>query len=247
MAVPIAYRRPSGLLFGLEGPRATWELSWFAAWAPLALLAPRGDGHAVLTLPGFMASDASMSAMRVILRMRGHDARGWGLGRNVGPTRSVVDGLDALVEGAFAETGRPVSLVGVSLRGVFAPEVARRHPTRVRQVITLASPFRLPSRYDGPPITNASPLYRTLGPLHEPPPDRTDAPLPVPSTAVHTRTDGIVAWQSCLDEEGPTSENVEVPGSHCGIGHNPFALHVVLDRLAQPAGRWVPYRAEMES
>lgn len=247
MAVPIAFRRPSRVLLGLEAPRATWELGWFAAWAPLAMFAPRGDGHAVIVLPGFMAGDPSTAAMRIVLRGLGHDARGWGLGRNIGPTRPVVDGLDALVERGYADTGRAVSLVGISLGGVFARELARRHPGRVRQVITLASPFRLPPRYAGPHDTNASTLYRTLGPLHERPGPRTDAPLPVPSTAIYTRGDGIVPWQSCLDDEGPTSENIEVPGSHCGLGHNPFAVDIIADRLAQPAGSWAPHRCAKES
>lgn len=247
MAVPIAYRRPSRVLLGLEAPRATWELGWFAAWAPAALLAPRGDGHTVLLLPGFMTDDFSTAALRTVLRTLGYDARGWGLGRNIGPTRLVVEGLGSLVERAFAESGRPVSLAGVSLGGVYAREMARRFPGHVRQVITLASPFRLPPRYEGPHDTNASVLYRSLGAVHEPQSVRTDAPLTVPSTAIYTRTDGIVPWESCLDDEGPTSENVEVWGSHCGIGHNPFALRVIADRLAQPAGSWVPYRTEKEN
>jgi len=112
-------------------------------------------------------------------------------------------------------TGRPVSLVGVSLGGVFARQLARDHPGVVRQVVTLGSPFR--PREEGLP------------------------PLPVPSTAIYTRGDGIVGWQSCLDREGPTSENVEVPGSHCGLGHNPIAVRVVTDRLAQPEGTWQPF------
>ncbi|MFC4946300.1 lipase family alpha/beta hydrolase [Pseudonocardia sp. GCM10023141] len=247
MAVPMTFPRPSRWLLGLEAPRATWEFGWFAAWAPAALLAPRGDGHTVLLLPGFMADDSSTAALRMVLRALGYDARGWGLGRNLGPTAPVVEGLVALVERGYAESGRPVSLVGVSLGGVFAREMARRHPERVRQVITLASPFRLPPRYSGPHDTHASSLYRSLGPMHEPQTVRTDAPLTVPTTAVYTRTDGIVPWESCLDEEGPTSENVEVWGSHCGIGHNPFALRVITDRLAQPAGSWAPYRAEKEN
>ena len=64
---------------------------------------------------------------------------------------------------------------------------------------------------------------------------------PVPSSAIFSRSDGIVAWQGCLEREGPTSENIEVEGSHCGLGHNPTVLYAIADRLAQPEGKWQPF------
>jgi len=239
-----AMTRPPRWLMGLEAPRATVELAAFAACSPAAVLAPRGDGHGVLVLPGFMAADSTTRALRLLLRGLGYDARGWGLGRNLGPTAAVLDGMGALVRDAHTSTGRAVSLVGISLGGVYARELARRSPVRVRQVITLACPFRLPPRYSGPHLSNASRLYRALGPLHDAAWRGTPSarPLPVPSTSIYTRSDGIVPWRSCLGDEGPTSENVEVPGSHCGIGHNPLVVRVVADRLAQPEGSWAPYR-----
>ena len=63
----------------------------------------------------------------------------------------------------------------------------------------------------------------------------------MPVTAVYTKADGVVAWQTCIQEDGDRRENVEVHGSHCGLGHNPAALWVVADRLAQPAGSWEPF------
>jgi hypothetical protein len=64
----------------------------------------------------------------------------------------------------------------------------------------------------------------------------------VPATAIFSRSDGIVAWQGCLEQEGPLAENIEVEGSHCGLGHNPVVLHAIADRLAQPEGQWQHFK-----
>ncbi|MFM0842121.1 hypothetical protein QU892_27820, partial [Citrobacter freundii] len=64
---------------------------------------------------------------------------------------------------------------------------------------------------------------------------------PVPTTAIYSRTDGICAWQCCVEVEGPITENIEVMGSHCGLGHNPAAVYAVADRLAQPEGSFKPF------
>jgi hypothetical protein len=204
-------------------------------------LAPRGDGHAVLVFPGFMAGDLSTQPLRRFLRRLSYDAQPWRLGRNYGPTQAIVDGLVSRLS-EHAGTGR-VSLVGVSLGGVFARDLARQHPELVRQVITLASPFRLPVRYSGPDLTHASWVYRAFESRHsthfaERPEEQELPPLPVPTTAIYTRSDGVVPWQACIEREGPTSENIEVWGSHIGLGHNPLALAVIADRLAQPEDAW---------
>ena len=104
-----------------------------------------------------------------------------------------------------------MSLVGVSLGGVFARDLARSYADLVRQVITLGSPFRLPVRYSGPELTNTGPLYRAFRPRHSTRtaerPEEDDLPLlSVPSTAIYTRTDGVVPWQSCLEREAATSQ-----------------------------------------
>jgi pimeloyl-ACP methyl ester carboxylesterase len=240
-------RRPSRLWRDLEMPRAMSELAAFYASRPMGWFAPRGDGHGVLVLPGFMASDASTRPLRGFLRRLGYDARPLQLGRNIGPTDAALDGLPRRLHEVQASTGRRVTLVGMSLGGVFARDLARSHADRVRQVITLGSPFRLPVRYSGPEPTHAGALYRKLRSRHSVRaarrPEEDDlAPLSVPSTAVFTRTDGVVPWQACIEREGAMSECVEVWGSHCGLGHNPLVLAVIADRLAQPEGRWRPFR-----
>jgi pimeloyl-ACP methyl ester carboxylesterase len=198
-----------------------------ASVGPLLVRAPRGDGHRVLVLPGFTADDLSTRPLRWFLRRLGYRPAGWRLGRNLGPSERILDGLLERFESVASEDG-PVSIVGWSLGGVYARELARHQPEHVRQVITLGSPLRL---------AGGTPLSR-LRPGHRP---RTSGPLPVPSTAVYSRSDGVVHWRSAMEPDGPRRESIEVRGSHCGLGHNPRVLQIVADRLAQPAGTWAPY------
>jgi hypothetical protein len=224
---------PSAALLALEG-RAWFEFASLIPTLPVLQAAPRGDGHPVLVLPGWLASDRSTQALRWFLRDRGYHAHGWRLGRNDGPSAEIVSGLAARLDALRARHGRRVSLVGWSLGGIYARELARRRPDDVRQVITLASPFR------DPDATSVF-IARLAGRRPARSPDvlaRLRSPLPVPTTAIYSRTDGIVAWQSCVEPRGPQSESIEVGTSHCGMGHHPAALLVIADRLAQPDGTW---------
>ncbi len=213
------------------------------AMLPVLRRAPRGDGHPVLVFPGFMASDNSTRALRWYLRDLGYHVHGWRLGVNVGPTDRVLDGLTYRVTSLHRRHGQSVSIIGWSLGGVFAREMARQHPHAVRQVITLGSPFAMEDREQ----SNAQSLYNVLSTFHSARVDelrlheREHEPLTVPATAIYTKGDGIVPWRSCMDEPGPLAENVRVIGSHSGLGHNPRALFVIADRLAQPVGQWKPY------
>ena len=200
--------------------RALFELGAFAAASPVLRLVGRGDRHPVLVLPGFTASDRSTVPLRTTLRAQGYWVHGWGLGRNMGPDRRVVDGIARRLEELHERHGRTVSLVGWSLGGVYARSLARSHPAAVRQVITLGSPFR------------SFPGMR----------EERLAQLTVPSTAIYSRTDGIVHWSTCIDAERAQTENIEVRGSHSGLGHNPAVLLAVSDRLSQPEGEWRPFR-----
>ncbi len=162
-------------------------------------------------------------------------------GRNVRAAGADLPAVAAQIATLRASTGTPVTLVGWSRGGLIAREAARVAPDAVRMVITLGSPFAAPS------ATNVGPAWRRLTGAAFP--ARTPeqwkalaAPLPVPSTSIYSRADGVVAWRACLQSEGPLSENVEVRGSHLGLGFNPAALWVVADRLAQPLGTWTPFR-----
>jgi pimeloyl-ACP methyl ester carboxylesterase len=233
---------PPARLLQVELRRASTELAAFMALSPLLQAAPRGEPHPVLVLPGFMAGDESTIALRGYLRTLGYPVQGWRLGRNVGPSREILTGLDRCLTELADRHGRRVSVVGWSLGGIFGRELAHRHPGSVRQVITLGSPFRLAD----PSQSRASQLFDRYSHLHVDPSEfprgeRARRPLPVPTTAIYSRSDGVVAWQTCLDSPGHR-ENVEVRSSHCGMGHHPAAVYVVADRLAQRDGRWAPFR-----
>jgi pimeloyl-ACP methyl ester carboxylesterase len=214
--MPLFSDRRNPLLIASELPRAAGEFGAAVALGPLLGRMPRGDGHHVVVFPGLAASDTSTRYLRRYLRNLGYFVHGWRLGRNVGPNDFVVDGLRQRMELLRETHGEPMSLIGWSLGGIYARQIARVAPEDTRMVITLGSPFRMARQADAPPV---------------------------PITNVFTRGDGIVPWQSCLDEPGPQRENVEVRGSHCGLGHNPAALVVIADRLAQPAGTWKPFVA----
>jgi len=230
-------RPPFGFLL-LEG-RALIEFASLLAAYPLLRRAPRGDGHPVLVIPGFMASDLSTRALRGFLRRCGYMVHGWDLGRNTGPGPDKVGAMVARLHDLHQRDGRHVSLVGWSLGGVYARELARGFPSEVRQVITLASPFRDLDATNVPAFLRAR---RGSHPRELEFRARLRQPLPVPLTAIYSRTDGIAAWRSCVAEPGPRSENIEVQSSHLGIGLHPVVLLTIADRLAQPEGEWKPFR-----
>jgi pimeloyl-ACP methyl ester carboxylesterase len=234
--------KPGLGLFLSDFPRAAGDFALYLAAAPLLRrTAPRGDGHPVLVLPGLMAADSSTRALRGYLRRIGYHVHGWRLGRNRGPTREAVEGMGARLDALLERHGRKVSVIGWSLGGIYAREMARLRPDDVRQVITLGSPFNMK---DGDE-SRAHSTYQRFAHLHI---DAgrlrsggTAVPLSVPATSVYTKHDGIVSWRTCLDEVSPQSENVAVFGAHAGLGHNPMALWVIADRLAQPEGAWKPF------
>jgi pimeloyl-ACP methyl ester carboxylesterase len=235
-------RAPSLPLRALEG--LVVVESWAALpTVPLLSLAARGDRHPVLVLPGFTASDHTTWYLRTVLRAKGYSVHGWGLGTNTGPHARILRGIQRRLWELADRHGRPVSLVGWSLGGVYARELARAHPERVRLVVTLGSPFRM----RGPDGSSAQGLYRRLAPRPDPLAGRLDhehqrEEVPVPTTSIYTRTDGVVRWHACIDEVAPTSENIEVRGTHNGLGLNTSALFAVADRLGLPEGTWMPFR-----
>jgi hypothetical protein len=232
-------RRPSKLLMLLEG-RAMWEFSSLAMSLPWLLArVPRGDGHPVLVLPGLLASDTSTVPLRRFLTGRGYETIGWGQGRNLGPRDGVLDGMRETLAELHQRTGRKVSVIGWSLGGVYARELARETPEQVRQVITLGSPL-----YGAPDTSsNAWTVYQMASGRREVDPnERGDDPPPVPMTSIYTRGDGIVGWGCCIEKKGPQTDNIEIVGAtHLGLGVNPLVYLAVGDRLAQPEGEWQPF------
>lgn len=228
-------KSPGWLLLALEG-RAPWELWASVVSLPILRQAPRGDGHPVIVFPGLATGDMTTLVLRNFLKDRGYAPYAWEQGLNRGPRPGVIEACVERVQQLRTEHGCNVSLVGWSLGGIYAREIAKMIPDDVRSVITLGTPFS-----GSPRANNAWRLYefasgqsidadpRLLG-LKETP--------PVPTTSIYSRTDGIVAWQCCVEKESARAENIEVHASHLGIGMNPTALYAIADRLAQPEGAW---------
>jgi pimeloyl-ACP methyl ester carboxylesterase len=230
----------------MEPIRSLAELAGMWLTAPMLALAPRGDGHSVLVLPGFSADDLSTRWLRRYLGFLGYRSTAWGLGHNLGyrTLGASEERLRQLVETLATTSGRKISLVGWSLGGVMARHMARDHPEHVRQVVTLGAPFT-----GDPTATSIRAFYEMvsgedLDAAHSRRAWQANRAAPaVPTTSIYSRSDGVTAWQNCLEIETATAENIEVVGSHMGLPHNPMALYAVADRLAQPESGWRPYAA----
>ncbi len=238
-------RPPHKLLALTEPSRAMAELAAFALLRPLMSFLPRGDGHGVLVLPGFMATDGSTGPMRRLLGQLGYDVAGWKLGRNVRVDNARVEEMVRRVDEHYARTGGKITIVGWSLGGVLARELAKQMPEKVRQVITLGSPIS-----DDRDHSNARRLFEMLN-GREPEPMRqgkfrklAEAP-PVPTTSILTKADGVVHWRGSVQhpDGNPRTENIEVFASHIGLGVNPAVMLAIADRLAQAEGEWTPFEA----
>jgi pimeloyl-ACP methyl ester carboxylesterase len=234
-------RAPNALLMLLVG-RAPMEFFSLFAALPWLYRVARGDGHPVLVFPGMGASDVTTLPLRRYLQSLGYATEAWGQGFNLGPRPGVVeraaDDLRALAE----RHGRAASLIGWSLGGIYARELAKMHPTLARSVITLGTPFT-----GHPRATNAWRIYELLSRSKVGDADlmaEIRRPPPVPTTSIYSRSDGIVSWRCSINEPGPLVENIEVPASHVGMGAHPLVLYAVADRLAQPVGAWRPFTLE---
>lgn len=237
--------QPPPWLYSMTEPsRAAAEVASIASALPWLLNAPRGDGHSVMALPGFMASDLSTRLLRRYLNQHGYRADGWGLGRNLGKPALQQQLAETFLRRSDA-AGEPISLVGQSLGGVFARELARAHPDRVRQVITLGSPFGMSEGGSSNPLVQqlfeksagvSSDEMRALLLSGDP----LDAP-PVPCTAIYSRYDGVVAWHTCIERDRTNTDNIEVYGSHVGMAAHPAILLAIADRLAQAQDAWARF------
>ena len=243
--------KPSALNSMLE-PRALLEMALLPASLPLLLQAPRGDGHPVLLLPGFMADEKSLIALKLFLQSKGYEVHTWGLGRNLGFRSKHASALPQKIRYLHHVTGRKVSLVGWSLGGVFSLYGAESTLECVRSIITLGSPVSVDAiGSQSPPAIKA--LYRLVAhrlgaAAHVMQPRaktlREQRRLQIPTSCLYSLGDGVVPPQEAtIDGDPAFHENIQVPGSHLGLGFNGIVLAIVADRLAQPEGAWQPFRA----
>lgn len=235
--------RPSKLLFMLES-RAIYDAAAMIPMLGLKKFLPQGDNHPVLVFPGFMASSRSTMPLRNYLADLGYRSHRWKLGNNMGYSHKLHAAMRDRVRELVERYGEKISLVGWSLGGVYVRELAREMPDIVRQVVTLGSPFR-----GHPSSSNIHSIFDMFSEVHyEDLPNSflqhmAKAP-PVPTTALYTRGDGVVAWQSTVElSERYDVENIHVGGAHLGLGFNPRVLFALADRLAQPEGQWRRFEA----
>ncbi|HKF71974.1 MAG TPA: alpha/beta fold hydrolase [Stellaceae bacterium] len=209
---------------------------------PLLRHAPQGDGHPVFVLPGFLTNDGRTRHLRRLLVSLGYATYGWGEGVNWGPTDHAMAAIERRLREIRKRHGRRVTLIGHSLGGLLARELAKRFPDDVRGVVMLGAPIRLPT------ATSLAVFFRLLARFHRTARgmeiDELNLPPPpsIPVAAIYTREDGIVAWESCLELAGDRRENIEVRGTHSTLPSNPMALAIVANRLAQPEDTWQAYQ-----
>ena len=236
---------PPPLFWRLTEGRAIFELGAFRLLRRQMRRLPKGDGHPVLFLPGFLASDSSTKPMRALFSDLGYQTFGWELGRNIKFTAARAADMAARLEQVYEQAGQSVSLIGWSLGGTFARELAKGQPEKVRQVISLGSPIsgdrrhassrRLFELFNDTDLLDGS-ENDLFSDLSEPP--------PVPTSAIFTRTDGVVSWRGSVQHPRigrDDIENIVVPASHIGLGVNPLVMLVMADRLAQPETAWKPF------
>jgi pimeloyl-ACP methyl ester carboxylesterase len=208
---------------------------------------PKGDGHPVLVLPGFLTDDSYTASLRDTITQQGYKVHTWGGGLNTGFDERAAEHLRQRLHDIFEESGgQKVTLVGHSLGGIFARELAREFPDQVRAVVTLGTPAGMVGK-PGSSSPMLERLYEAFNPHSEH--ENLDlqvrgaTPPPVPTTAIYSKSDGIVWWESCLNPATDHTENIEVRSGHLGMVANVPAVMALLDRLAQKEGAWKPFNA----
>ncbi len=231
--------RPSFFWLMTEPGRALTELGFSYPYNKFYRHTQVGDGHPVMILPGFLSTKQSTAVMRDFVSKLGYCVFDWGLGRNLGKVEYTEMLLDTLEE-LYQKKGQKISLIGWSLGGVFARHLAKEKPHLVRQVITLGSPFQ-----DITQPNNVEWVYTLISrgkhAKHTHPEllANFSIPAPVPTTAIYSKEDGIVHWKMCMEKiEDEIHQNIQVRGSHIGLGVNRSVLAIIADRLQYKRENW---------
>lgn len=231
-----------------EAMRGTAELgALYTCWSWINANTPNGKGKPVLVLPGFTGNDTMTAPLRARLADKGYDVHAWEGGVNTGFNSATAEHLVKRLRDIHAQSGgQKVAIVGHSLGGIFARELARDFPELVDRVITLGSPFGMQEQ-ETPEFLMR--LYKLINPLGDPTElsdhdlhlRRLTPPPAVPVTSIYSVTDGVVPWRACLNPKTALTENIAVPSSHIGMIYHPLAMAAVLDRLAAPKKNWKPF------
>jgi predicted esterase YcpF (UPF0227 family) len=231
MSLPPQFPKPS--LFNiLREVRAPFEFASVALNLHALRQAPRGNGRAVLLVPGYLADDHSMRPLGAYLKYLGYDAYYTELGRNMGKVNTDMMRLGDRVESVSQSVGgEKVTLIGWSLGGVLTREVARLFPDVVQEVLTLGTPI-----VGGPKFTSVGKRYARQNNIdleefeldvHQ----RNSIGLTQPVTSIYSKSDGVVSWQASVDTYNQQAANIEVNGSHMGLGVNPKVWLTIADVL----------------
>ena len=238
-----AIATPPGVLTAAELPRTIGEIVATRVLRRSLNKLPAGDGHGVLVIPGFLSDDFFSAPLLAHLNRLGYNAIGWSQGTNLGPGKVQVESVAELVSQFADRSGDKISIVGHSLGGIYAREIAKLVPDVVRQTITMGSPFAVeqePSNFAGKWFRRFNPDLEQLKQTYQ-----YAAPPPQPTSAIYTRLDGVVGWGLSVQQDGHAHcENIEVRGSHCGLIHNASVWYVLADRLSQQCGQWQPFSRE---
>lgn len=195
---------------------------------------PEGQGRKVIVMPGFGAGDLSTLPLRQYLQLIRYDVTGWMQGSNNGDVLALLNAMKEKTLREADQYGGPVDLIGWSLGGYIAREVARDLPDAVNSVITMGSPV-----VGGPKYTRVAPVFAMRGDnmddIERQVDERYEVPLKVPVTAIYSKSDGVVAWEACIDPVSDVVEHVEVNASHLGLGYSADVYRIVARRLAEHA------------
>lgn len=236
--------RPSFFLFMTEMIRAWFERVRSIKFRNKAEGFTQGDQHPVLVIPGLLGNDKSTKPLRKFIEKLNYKVFGWELGTNLANLEDLRT-LSYQLQKIYHTYGQKVSLIGWSLGGIYARKLAKDHPEMIRQIITLGSPF---SKLDAPSygMWTIKLLTRSrefvIPEAHREWVEALPEPLPIPTTSIYTKQDGVVPWQVCMEEcEDEIHQNIEISGSHVGLVANKQALEIIADRLPFKKENWVKY------
>jgi triacylglycerol lipase len=193
----------------------------------------------ILVIPGFLAGDASLYPFARWLMAQGHRVFFSGILTNADCPQRAIERLVRVLQDLIDKSRTKVVVIGHSLGGIYARELARRFPERVARVVLLAAPVREPLKHSNPCVRALAQLtfrlhetgrgcsgeFASVCGVHSPEP-----PAGVPETLIYSKTDGVVHWSSCI-ESGSDVEAIEVRSTHCGLPYNADTMRIIQDLL----------------
>lgn len=192
---------------------------------------PKGKGEKVILLPGLMADDVSTLPLRAYLTYLGYNTQGWKLGMNLGFQEHYIKKVRGQIEDHHLKTGEDVVLIGWSMGGLYARELAREIPHLVREVITLGTPLIGGAKYTG--MKWLDKLGFDLDSVERELQQLGRSPLDIPLTIIYSKTDGMVAWEAALDSDHDHAEHFEVTSNHIGLGLDIDVFKIIAAQLAE--------------